>query len=126
MSLRTFSTGLLLAVSACGGPPDGVAPGNVQAVGSGTPSEVPAERIACAIGGGDYADACTIERGAVADGTLLTIRHPDGGFRRLRLSADRSTLVAADGALPAQVLGRSETAVEVAIGDARYRVPIGR
>lgn len=128
MSLRTSSAGIFLLVVACGGPPDGVTPGNGNGVdrGNGTPAEAPAEHVACAIGGAEYADVCTIDRVAAADGTLLTIRHPDGGFRRLRLSADGRSVTAADGALPAQIIARSDTEIEVAVGDARYRLPLER
>ena len=124
MSLRIFSVGISLIVAACGGPPEGVTPGNVQEVVSGAPAEAPAEHIACAIGGGDYADVCTIDRTRTADGALLTIRHPDGGFRRLRVSGDGKTIAAADGAALAQVIGRGEAGIEIAIGDARYRLPL--
>ena len=125
MFSRISSAALLLAVAACGGPPDSVAPGNTAEIGSGTPAEDPTERIACAIGDADYADACSVDRATTADGTLLTIRHPDGGFRRIRMAPD-GTPVAADGAIPLQVLRRGDGVVEVAVGDARYRLPLPR
>ena len=125
MSLRIFSGAASLLLAACGGPPEGVAPSNANGadIGAGTPAEASAEHIACAVGDADYADVCTIERAATSDGTLLTIRHPDGGFRRLRMSTDGRSIVAADGALPTAILAHSDTGTEVAIGDARYRLP---
>ncbi|MES2338629.1 MAG: hypothetical protein V4537_11070 [Pseudomonadota bacterium] len=123
MSLRISSVGLFLLVAACGGPPETAAPGNAQDIGSGTPAEVPVERIACAVGGADFAEVCTVDRAAMTGGSLLTIRQPDGGFHRLRLSADGLSVTAADGALPAEILVRDARGTEVAIGDARYRLP---
>ena len=110
-------------VVACGGPPEGVAPANDTRVAQGSAplAQAPAERVACAVGDVAYADVCTIER--VAGGTLVTMRHPDGGFRRLRLSADGRDFAAADGAAPAEVIARTDRAIEVAVGDARYRLP---
>jgi hypothetical protein len=74
-------------------------------------------KIACAIGGGEFERACTLERsGAQA----LTIRHPDGGFRRIGI--ENGNPIAADGAERASV-HRSGNMVEVAIGRDRYRLP---
>ena len=124
MSLRIFSAVPLLLVAACGGPAETAAPGDPQVdVATGTPAGEPVERIACAIGDADYADVCSIDRARARDGTVLTIRHPDGGFRRLNLSADGQTVSAADGAAPVEVLARGEGGTEVAIADVRYRLP---
>ena len=127
MSLRIFSAIPLLLLGACGGPAETVAPGDAQAgAATGTPAGEPVERIACAIGDADYAEVCSIERAPTRDGMILTIRHPDGGFRRLTVSADGQTVAAADGAAPVEILQRAEGATEVAIADARYRLPVGR
>lgn len=81
-------------------------------------------RIACALGGSDrFAPDCTIDRTTTQDGLFLTIRHPDGGFHRLRVVDDGRGVVAADGAEPARVSVLSGDGIEVAIGDARYRLP---
>ncbi len=124
MSSRIFSVGVSLFLAACGGPPDGVAPreGNGVAADSGTPADEPAERIACAVGNAALTNDCTVERVATADGAVLTIRHPDGGFRRLRVLTD-GQVAAADGASPVRVVNRNDAGTEVAIGDARYRLP---
>ena len=93
--MRAAAPASLLLVAACG-----EAPG-----------------IDCAIGGGDFARTCTLDRtGAGA----LTIRHEDGGFRRIRI--ENGAPVAADGAERASV-GRSGDMVEIAIGRDRYRLP---
>lgn len=76
-----------------------------------------APEIECAIGGGDFQRACTLERAGPDD---LTIRHSDGGFRRIRI--ENGEPVAADGAERASVR-RSGGTVEVAIGRDRYRLP---
>ncbi len=125
MSLRIFSAGLFFVLASCGGPPDSVAPPDDTRVSTGetgTPARDPVERIACAVGDAPLSQACTIDRAQDDGGTLVTIRHPDGGFRRLRVSRD-GQVSAADGALPPAVTVRDGVA-EVALGDARYRLPL--
>ncbi|MBN2971904.1 hypothetical protein JW805_07730 [Roseomonas aeriglobus] len=125
--MRIFSAGFLFALASCGGPPDSVAPAespNVRAGETGTPAGDPVERIGCAVDNAPLADVCTVDRAPDADGTLLTIRHPDGGFRRLRVSRG-GEVSAADGAVPAVVRMR-EGVAEVALGDARYRLALTR
>ncbi|WP_326524568.1 hypothetical protein [Sphingomonas sp.] len=123
MSSRISSLALAVLLASCGGPPEQVATGNaVMAAGAGTPAEAPVEQVAC---GSDLTQSCTVERVPDGDGELLTLRHPDGGFRRLRVTGDGS-VAAADGAEPATIVARGEDGVEVAIGDARYRVPLPR
>ena len=81
-------------------------------------------RIPCALGAGTAFDlTCTIDRSPTQDGLILTIRHPDGGFHRLRVTTDGRGVVAADGAAPAVVRVIDPGAIEVAIDDARYRLP---
>lgn len=81
-------------------------------------------RIPCAIGAAvEFATNCTIERGRTQDGLILTIRHPDGGFHRLRVTTDGRGVIAADGARQATVSVIDKDAIEVAIEDARYRLP---
>ncbi len=82
-----------------------------------------AGRIDCATGAAPIAAACTIERTADGTDTILTLRQPDGGFHRLRITRDGRGVVAADGAEAARVTVLSNDRIEVAIGDARYRLP---
>lgn len=74
----------------------------------------------CALGGsGGWARDCLVERA----GEMLTIRHPDGGFRRFRVLADGRGLEAADGAEAAKLSIVDDKRIEVVAGDDRYRLP---
>ncbi|WP_447724469.1 hypothetical protein [Sphingomonas koreensis] len=80
--------------------------------------------IPCAIGGAaGFATNCTIERERTQDGLILTVRHPDGGFHRLRVTTDGRGVIAADGAQEAKVSVVGDGAIEVAIDNARYKLP---
>jgi hypothetical protein len=84
----------------------------------------PAEdRIECALGGAEqFAAACAIERDP-SDRNSLTLRHPDGGFRKLLITSDGRGVVAGDGAAPAAVQVIADRRIEVAIEGDRYRLP---
>ena len=74
----------------------------------------------CAIGAdASWSRHCPVERA----GDVVTFRHPDGGFRRLRMVKDGRGLVAADGAEQAIVTVMSKEQIEVGIGEDRYRLP---
>lgn len=73
--------------------------------------------IECAIAGGEFERTCRIDR---TDGDGLTLRHPNGGFRRIRV--EEGVPLAADGAERAAVARRGDM-VELAIGGDRYRIP---
>ncbi|OAH42642.1 hypothetical protein AX777_05170 [Sphingobium yanoikuyae] len=75
--------------------------------------------IDCAIGKGAWSRACGVER----EGDMLTLRHRDGGFRRLGIVQDGRGLVSADGAEDAKLTIIDKGLVEVAIGADRYRLP---
>lgn len=82
-----------------------------------------ADRIACALAGSErFANDCAIERSAAGDGSL-TLRHPDGGFRRLLLTRDGRGVVASDGAARAVVRTLADGRAEVTIEGDRYRLP---
>ncbi|MEA3043770.1 MAG: hypothetical protein QOH47_1608 [Sphingomonadales bacterium] len=70
-----------------------------------------------------FARACTVEAFDSDDGRLLTIRKPDGGFRRLRVTTDGSGVVAADGAERTRVAILPGNLIEVEIGGDRFRLP---
>ena len=74
------------------------------------------EQIACARGDAPLAPTCTLDRETTANGQIWTIRHPDGGFRRLRVVGDEVS--EADGAEPLATEGDA-----VKVGDERYRLP---
>src|SRR5690606_9859444 len=79
--------------------------------------------IECAVAGATrFAPKCGVEQAAVEGTRILTVRHPDGGFRRFELTADGTGMVTADGAQPAGIVLR-DGGVEVAVGADRYRFP---
>jgi hypothetical protein len=82
------------------------------------------EQIACAVGGSPKFDGvCGVER-TQQDGTLyLTVRHPDGGFRRFEVLKDGHGLAAADGAEVASTK-LAANMLEVSIGPDQYRFPV--
>jgi len=98
----------LLLLSSCGGPPPAV----------------PDRRIDCRPqGAAAFAPVCSVETSGGEAGPILTIRKPDGGFRRLRVTADGSGVAAADGAERAQVTILPGNLIEVEIGGDRFRLP---
>jgi hypothetical protein len=81
---------------------------------------VPDDRIDCrAEGSAAFERNCIVE----TEGRMLTIRKPDGGFRRLRITDDGSGVAAADGAEPAIVTLLPDGRIEVAIGGDLFRLP---
>lgn len=79
--------------------------------------------IACARGDAPLRRDCTIEQARSDDGLILTVRHPDGGFRRLHVTRDGRGVVPADGAQPAAVTIAGAGEIDVAIAGERYRLP---
>jgi hypothetical protein len=109
----------LLATAACDDARRGSGAGSSE-TGADVADE---DRIYCAIGGEALERVCTLERQAAAEGMLLIIRAPGGGFRRLRVTGDGRGVVAADGAEPALVTPLGADSIEVSIGGDRYRLP---
>ncbi|WP_419809631.1 hypothetical protein [Sphingomonas sp.] len=87
-------------------------------------AEAALPRFPCASGTAALAPVCTAERIRTAQGWVITVRHPDGHFRRLLVKDDNS-VTAADGAQPA-VVRQDGTEIEVAIANDRYRLPAAR
>lgn len=74
----------------------------------------------CALGGSqEWAHGCVVERA----GKMLTLRHPDGGFRRFHVLDDGRGLEAADGAEAAKLTILDDKQIEVVAGGDRYRLP---
>ena len=117
--MRTSSAALFLSLAACGpGEQNQAVPPNAA-----TPAQ-DAERVECALDRSpEFKRACSLERTATAEGAVLTVRQPDGGFHRLRVLKDGRGLEAADGSQPAKVTVTGAETIEVVIGDARYRLP---
>ena len=82
-----------------------------------------APHIACAVAGAPMAPNCGIERQPTPSGMVLVLRHPDGGFRRVKLVPDGRGVIAADGAIPARVKILDPTLIEVEIDGDIYRLP---
>ena len=112
--MRTSSLAALLALVACGKQPD--SPRNLQQTAPAVTQADPVEHIACARGTGRFVPDCTLEREATRAGEVWTIRHPDGGFRRLIVKGDE--IETADGAELLRGAGR-----EMTVGNEHYRLP---
>ena len=117
--MRALNLALLPLLPACGGA--------ATESGNSAPSTARVEddgRIECRVGGSaQFQSFCTIERSDTAEGTLLTLRKPDGGFRRLLVATDGRGVVAADGAEQAIVTILGDRRIEVAIGGDSFRLP---
>lgn len=126
---RTSCASILLALASCGGTAtEQVAeqpPGDTASSEAATREN--GERIACAPNNASQMErTCMVERSQTSEGAVLTVRHADGGFRRLLVVEDGRGLVAADGAQPAEVTLVSDDEIEVTIGPDRYRLPATR
>lgn len=90
------------------------------------PAEAPVDEaslIACAVNGAsELTRNCSVERSAAAGVLTLVIHHADGGFRRLTVMTDGSSVITADGADPAQIRV-FDGEIEVAVGQDRYMLP---
>ncbi len=115
--LRPAALLILFGLGAC----DAAAPVN-QSVQADPKQVVDDSRAECAIGpGAQWTRDCLIERGD--DQEILTLRHPGGGFRRLRIVTDGRGVVPADGSEDADVTIAGDRSIEVSIGEDRYRLP---
>jgi hypothetical protein len=108
---------LILLLSACGDSDD--APKDVLAV-----APKGAERSECAVGGEQaFAPVCAVDRAQSPEGLTLTVRSPNGSFRRLLVTKDGRGVISADGVERAVVTPVGADRIEVAIGGDRYRLP---
>ena len=81
-------------------------------------------KVDCRIGADQqFQRFCTLERTRTEQGLLLTVRKPDGGFRRLIATRDGRGVTAADGAEEAQVQIVGDNLIEVAIAGDSFRLP---
>lgn len=114
------SLAALLLLAACSGEPEDQTTNSAAAPAPGRPDR----RIECRSGeAGQFARTCSVESFASGDGRLLTVRKPDGGFRRLRVSNDGRGIVAADGAEQAAMANLPDGRIEVSIGGDHFRLP---
>ncbi len=143
MYTRTFSqiAGLsimVLALSGCGftedrntsslndsAGPSGVENNALAAVEKSVDAEVANDgKLPCAVGGATaFSRVCELEQAQTDKGLILTVRHPDGGFRKLQVVTDGRGVIPADGADPATVRLTGAKEIEVSIAGNRYLLP---
>ncbi len=131
MYTRIFSALLIgLTLTACGGasPKDEAmlpaASSLAEAEASATKAAADNGLISCAVSGASvFAARCEVETAQTKEGLILTLRHPDGGFRRLLVVKDGRGVVAADGADVALVKPIANNLIEVALAGDTYRLP---
>jgi hypothetical protein len=126
MFLRISSAAILLTLASCsqGGDSQEVvqvaADGGTAALkeAAASPSAVP-----CALGGAKEFDAdCPVERSIEGGKTVIVVRHPDGGFRRLIELDGGKRFAAADGAQLAEHTANGKE-LEVTVADDHYLFP---
>ncbi len=81
-------------------------------------------KIECALAGATkFMRICTTERVAGPDGQILSIRHPDGGFRRFKILTDGRGLTPAEGADATKISILDSGMIELSSGDDLYHLP---
>jgi hypothetical protein len=116
MSTRTSSAALtlLLLLAGC----------QVREEGERQAGAADDDAIECALdGAARFERVCAVERAELDGGRALTVRHPDGGFRRFNVLTDGHGLAAADGADEAKTTIEGDTLV-VTVDNDRYRFPV--
>jgi hypothetical protein len=105
---------LVAALTACSSQP---APSPTELAGKG------AETVPCAFGEAKKFDAkCVLDRGNAEGKSVVTLWHPDGGFRRLEVLDFGKRYASLDGA-DEVVGGPNGREVEVSVGDSHYLMP---
>ena len=80
--------------------------------------------IECALdGAAEFERVCEVERAEVDGVKSLTVRHPDGGFRRFDVLTDGHGLAVADGADQAKLAVEGDM-LGVTVDNDRYRFPM--
>lgn len=120
---RCFPFIAILLLSACG-EPEGAGEPQAEAEPVNAEQAAASGRIECAMAGAAKLErSCTVETAPGPKGTILTLRGPTGGFRRLLITGDGRGVTAADGAEPALVTPIADDQIEIAIGADRFRLP---
>ena len=128
MSTRISSGILLLTLAACSsGSQAPAGSGNSEfdnALAQASSDADDDGRIVCApAGNAAFSRQCTLDRAQTAEGLVLTVHKPDGGFHRLLVVKDGRGVIAADGAEAAKVTIVENSQIDVAIGGDRFRLP---
>lgn len=111
---------VLLLLAACSAESEDQTTNSAAAPAPGQPDR----RIECRDSAAEpYARACSFETFDSGDGRLVTVRKPDGGFRRLRIRDDGRGIVAADGAEQASMANLRDGRILVTIGGDQFRLP---
>lgn len=80
--------------------------------------------IECAVNGAaTFERECPVEKAEIDGAKFLTVRHPDGGFRRFEILTDGHGLAVADGADDAKLAVEGDI-LGVAVARDRYRFPV--
>jgi len=106
----------LLLLAACQGGEEPEQQSSAQSASDNT--------IECALdGAAEFKRVCEVEKAEVDGVKSLTVRHPDGGFRRFDVLSDGHGLAAADGADEAKLAVEGEI-LAVTVDNDRYRFPV--
>ena len=120
--LMILIASLSLAMTACGSDSEA----DLLAAESETAEEAALQgKVECALAGSpDFNRNCTTERVSGAEGQMLVVRHPDGGFRRFKILTDGRGLLPADGIDPDfKIKVLANGMIEVKSMDDTYRLP---
>ena len=122
ISRNSAIAAMCLALSACGSDPEA----DLLAAEDETAKEAALQgKVECALAGSaDFNRNCTTERVSGAEGQMLVVRHPDGGFRRFKILTDGRGLLPADGIDPDfKIKVLANDMIEVRSVDDTYRLP---
>lgn len=121
MRISSLALAGIVLLGACGGPDNGKL---AEAEAEQAKAADADGKIECALeGAAGFQRVCETEKVSGPEGTVMTIRHPDGGFRRFEVVTDGRGLVAADGADEAKIAVLDGGTIEVSAGEDRYKLP---
>ena len=114
---------MCLTLAACGG---NTTDADLKAAEDSAANDAAAAgKVECALAGStEFNRNCTTERVSGAEGQMLVVRHPDGGFRRFKILTDGRGLLPADGIDPDfKIKVLPNGMIEVRSVDDTYRLP---
>ncbi len=116
MFLRISSASLIaLVLTGCSSSDD--------ADDSGAANSAAAPKVPCALAGSrNFTAQCGLERAQVNGKAIITLRHPDGGFRRL-IELDGSKRYAAADGSDEVAIESNGAEIEVTLGEDHYLLP---